>query len=156
MTQGQPERKESPVSTYDIRLADVRVLSIQFESLVVPKVAYDTNAVFDVRPGKLLRTEPTFFEVGLTLRIDFAESAHKLRPFNAEFSVAGIYKHKEGLPEPVRDYFVSINGPIMLWPYMRELVASTTARAGFPPLLITTLDVPRMRALAETRPQQQK
>jgi len=151
--------RPSPVSEFDIRLREVRVVSIHFQVLQRPGSEFDTNVTFDIKPSSLGAQTDTSFEVLLTLKIGFSSSRRKAPPFDAEFAMCGLYEHKRGLPADLREYFVNINGPIMLWPYMRELVTSITTRAGYPPLVLTTLDVAKLTAasgLGEAERQRQR
>jgi len=40
--------------------------------------------------------------------------------------------------------FLRVNSPVLVWPYLRELVSSATTRMGFPTLLLPMLDVSQM------------
>lgn len=111
---------------------------------------FSTQVIYK-HAAALIASSDRGFEATLSLDIAFAEEDNKPSPFTARFVLSGHYTHKPGLPNQIRDYFVNINGPILLWPYMRELVSSITVRAGFPPLLLKTLDVQRVVAEAKAR-----
>lgn len=144
-----PQRpRESPVVRYDITLRDVTTKSIHFICTRSPLDKFDANYSCQIQP-QLLRREETEFEISLSVTIVFKNSDE--RPFDASFMIAGVYTHKPGLPESVVDYFVNVNGPVMLWPHMRELVASVTMRAGFRPLYLETIDVAKFQESAIQR-----
>ena len=41
-------------------------------------------------------------------------------------------------------HFLQVNGMILVWPYLRELISSATVRMGFPALFIPMLDVSKI------------
>ena len=131
---------QSPVTEYDIRLIDVTTRTVNFRVLRTPRQSFDQSLELRIDKNSE-RIDDTSFEVVLSVTIIFNNRDE--RPFDAQFAVAGTYSHKKGLPDEVVSYLKWVNGPVMLWPYMRELIASITGRAGYAPLVIETLDVSR-------------
>jgi preprotein translocase subunit SecB len=57
-------------------------------------------------------------------------------PFTLEVEFGAVFSMSEPVPHHERDYFIHQIFPQLVFPYMREYVAETTRRGGFPPLLI--------------------
>lgn len=55
------------------------------------------------------------------------------------YSIEGGIDTKEY--NDVIEFFAFRNVPVNIWPYIRELVSETTARMGFPPLVLKPLKV---------------
>ena len=148
MTNTPLKQTQSPVSKYAVQLVDVVLRKLEFRVADEKLDDFSTQVIYR-RDSTLIASSDQGFEATLSLDMVFAEEEGKPSPFTARFVLSGHYTHKPELPTGLRDYFVNINGPILLWPYMRELVSSITVRAGFPPLLLETLDV--QRVVAEDR-----
>lgn len=56
-----------------------------------------------------------------------------------ETSYAGIIR-LEGIPEQALRPALFINAPIMLYPFVRRLIADVTREGGYPPLLLDPID----------------
>ncbi|AUD03269.1 hypothetical protein CWM47_16365 [Spirosoma pollinicola] len=46
----------------------------------------------------------------------------------------------DGTDQSILDNFADINGPAILFPFVREIIASLTARAGIPTVLVQPLN----------------
>jgi preprotein translocase subunit SecB len=55
-------------------------------------------------------------------------------PFAFDVAVSGIFEFDEDIDSKVLDQFKDINCPAIMFPYLREAVADTVRRSGFPPL----------------------
>lgn len=69
---------------------------------------------------------------------------------------AGIFQI-ENIPEQALEPFLLINGPTLLFPFIRRLAADVTREGGYPPLLLDPIDftalyVHRKRELAAAKP----
>ena len=77
------------------------------------------------------------FEV--TLKLDGkAESAGKLL-FSFELEFAGIFRI-QNVPQESLNAIVLIECPRLLFPFAREIIATTVRNGGFPPLLLDPVD----------------
>ena len=59
--------------------------------------------------------------------------------YHAEVSYAGIIR-LEGFPENAVKPALFINAPILLYPFVRRLIADVTRDGGYPPLLLDPID----------------
>lgn len=69
-----------------------------------------------------------------------AEAANKTGIiYELELIYAGLFQ-VENMPEQALEPFLVINGPALLFPFLRRLVADLTREGGFPPLLLDPID----------------
>ncbi len=81
------------------------------------------------------------YEVVLHIR---AEAKHAERTaFMVECSYAGLFT-LSGLPEEVQRQILMIEGPRLIFPFARAVVADATRDGGFPPLMINLIDFHQM------------
>ena len=59
--------------------------------------------------------------------------------YDLELVYAGLFELKN-LPEQTLEPFLLINCPMLLFPFLRRLVADLTREGGFPPLLLDPID----------------
>lgn len=59
--------------------------------------------------------------------------------YEFELVYAGLFKI-ENAPADAMDSILNINGPALLFPFVRRLVADLTREGGFPPLLLDPVD----------------
>lgn len=59
--------------------------------------------------------------------------------YEIECVYAGLF-HIENMPPPSLEPFLLINGPTLLFPFLRRLLADVTREGGFPPLLLDPID----------------
>lgn len=75
-------------------------------------------------------------------------------PFHFFIEGKGIFKFKDIPNESVLTNVAEINGPAIIFPYIRETVADMTRRAGFPPLHLNPVNfVALAKERTESRPQ---
>jgi preprotein translocase subunit SecB len=79
----------------------------------------------------------TDYEVILTIE-GKAETSGTLM-FNFELIYAGIFRI-QNVPKESLHPFVMIECPRLLFPFARNIIASTTQNAGYPPLLLDPID----------------
>ena len=79
---------------------------------------------------------------------DIYESAIDFKA-NATADIGAIYKFEmiyaamfkiENVPQPSMEPMLLVNCPMLLFPFMRRIVADMTREAGFPPLLLDPVD----------------
>jgi preprotein translocase subunit SecB len=95
---------------------------------------------------------PTDYEVTLLLEGGAGEGANTL--FKFELNYAGVFRI-ENVPADQIQPVVMIEGPRLLFPFARQIVAEAVKGGGFPPLYIDPIDfnalfVQRMAAAAAT------
>lgn len=109
---------------------------------------------FPKSPEVQFRFEPLSSDVHpevVTTSYQFEVKASDTDTGNGVFSIVVVYSLQYSLGElavPSSDdlvllaqEFSKINGPVHVWPYVRELVSSMTVRMGFPALVIPSYKV---------------
>jgi preprotein translocase subunit SecB len=59
--------------------------------------------------------------------------------YDLELTYAGMFE-VQNLPDQALEPFLLINCPLLLFPFLRRLVADLTREGGFPPLLLDPID----------------
>lgn len=59
--------------------------------------------------------------------------------YELECIYAGLF-HIENMPPPSLEPFLLIQGPTLIFPFLRRLLADITREGGFPPLLLDPID----------------
>jgi len=104
-----------------------RTLSAQQQS---PKISLQINVnVRQVGPGD--------FEVSLMLEGGAGEGADAL--FKFELNYAGVFR-VENVPQEQIQPLVMIEGPRLLFPFARQVVAESVRAGGYPPLYVDPID----------------
>jgi preprotein translocase subunit SecB len=80
--------------------------------------------------------EPVYESV---IAINAAAKTAKGTLYHVEVSYGGVFR-LEGFPENAIKPALFINGPILLYPFVRRLIADVTSDGGFPPLLLDPID----------------
>jgi preprotein translocase subunit SecB len=78
-------------------------------------------------------------EVEVTLRLDGKAEFEGLALFGFELLYAGVFKILNLPPENVQP-IIMVECPRLLFPFAREIVATTIRNGGFPPLLLEPVD----------------
>lgn len=82
------------------------------------------------------------YEVTLSIRAEAKRSAPGQEPlvaFLVELAYAGIFTLKD-IPAQHVQPILFIEGPRLLFPFARQIVADVTANGGFPPLMVNPID----------------
>jgi len=80
---------------------------------------------------------PTDYEVGLLMEGGAGEGSDAL--FKFELNYAGVFR-LENIPTDQVQPLVMIEGPRILFPFARQMVAEAVRSGGFPPLYIDPID----------------
>ncbi len=113
---------------------------LSFESPRVPKSlmagqpAPEVGVHVDVKVGS---PGEGVFEVTLTMRVEAKAETEVV--FLVEVSYAGLFT-LPGLPPEHHRPVLLIEGPRLLFPFVRAIVAGATRDGGFPPLLVNPID----------------
>jgi len=97
------------------------------------------------------------FEVELTIEAKAGGEGSVV--FNLELVYAGVFRIENIARESIHP-LIMIEGPRLLFPFARQILADTTRNGGFPPLLIDPVDfaalyrqrVAQMQAAGQARP----
>lgn len=95
----------------------------------------DINIQINVGVGQLAATD---FEVSLKLE-GKAQNAEALTLFAFELTYSGVFR-VQNVPEQQISPIIMIECPRLLFPFAREIVASSVRAGGFPPLLLDPVD----------------
>lgn len=77
------------------------------------------------------------YEVTLKISAEASHSAGKYYVLEVEY--AGLVR-VENVPDNALQPFLLINGPALLFPFVRRLIADLTREGGYPPLLLDPID----------------
>ena len=80
---------------------------------------------------------PTDFEVSLLLEGGAGEGPDSL--FKFDLTYAGVFRF-ENIPEDQLQPLVMIEGPRLLFPFARQIVADAVRGGGYPPLYVDPID----------------
>lgn len=142
-----------------IQIAAQYVKDLSFENPNAPQVlaggqqAPQVNVNVDVRSSQIPQ-QPNTYEVVLVLRAD-AKIGDK-QAFIAELTYAGIVI-LHNVPQEHTAPMLLIEGPRLLFPFARAVIAEATRNGGYPPLLVQPIDFADLfrRQLEAVRAQQQ-
>jgi preprotein translocase subunit SecB len=91
--------------------------------------------------------EGDHFEVELKLRVSATSDGRSL--FLLELVYAGLFLLQQ-IPDEVRQPFLLVEAPYLLFPFVRRIVADTIRDGGLPPMMIEPIDFAALyRAKAE-------
>ncbi len=98
---------------------------------------------------------PSDYEVSLTLEGGAGQGADTM--FKFELNYAGVFRVENFPPEQVQPV-VMIEGPRMLFPFARQIIADAVRGGSYPPLFIDPVDFHALylQRLAATGGQQQQ
>lgn len=96
------------------------------------------NIQFNIAPRQLT---PTDYEV--ELKIEGKAEAQGNVLFAFDLSYAGMFR-LQNIPQEHIAPILMIECPRLLFPFSREIIASTTVQSGFPPLLLEPIDFAAM------------
>lgn len=80
---------------------------------------------------------PDLHESAISFKAQASSKAGVIYEF--ELVYAGLFKIENAPPEALEP-ILNINGPALLFPFLRRLVADLTREGGFPPLLLDPVD----------------
>jgi preprotein translocase subunit SecB len=117
------------------------IKDFSFENPSAPRGAAQQpsiNIQINVSPRQL---SPTDFEV--ELKIEGKAEAQGTVLFAFDLAYAGLFR-LQNIPQEHVAPILMIECPRLLFPFSREIIASTTVQGGFPPLLLEPVDFAAM------------
>jgi preprotein translocase subunit SecB len=78
-------------------------------------------------------------DVEVVLKIEGKAEVDKLVLFNFELAYAGVFRI-QNVPQDSLHPLVMIECPRLLFPFAREIIATTVSNGGFPPLMLDPVD----------------
>lgn len=117
------------------RLSEVRLLEAYFKLHIAENEAFPEREPLLVRPSHSI--DGTLLKVNL--EVDVWRVVEDQRAAEAKVIMGGEFELAEGLEANLVDNFSEINAPAILYPFIRETIASLTTRAGIPTVLVQPL-----------------
>lgn len=114
---------------------------LNFINFVVPKFFFDKQVVgkdedsFEISPRVAIDKSKKQFHVNFDLEISDHENSFVLKMF-----AVGIFDY-EADDEGLLHNFIAINGPALIFPYIRGFISSFTAQSGFDTITLPTLNL---------------
>lgn len=134
-----------PQPAQAFRLTAQYVKDLSFENPNAPDIYLkdgpgpQINVNVDVQARPIAAAD--HFEV--VLRFDVEATSEERKAFLIELSFGGLFQ-LTGLPDEHIRPVLLIEGPRMLFPFARRILADLTRECGFPPLLIQPIDFLRL------------
>lgn len=140
---GAPADNVQPVQTF--RLVAQYVKDLSFENPNAPDIYLNEGTAPQIAVNVDVQATPVgapdHYEV--VLRFEVEATSGDRKAFLIELSFGGLY-HLAGLPEEHIRPVLLVEGPRMLFPFARRILADLTRECGFPPLLIQPIDFLRL------------
>jgi preprotein translocase subunit SecB len=121
-----------------IRILGQYVKDLSFENPNAPGSLTTTNPEIGVTVNVGARPiADQDFEVEIKLEVKANKEAKAI--FMAELSYCGVFR-LEGVPENMLQPVLLIEGPRLLFPFARQVLADVTRDGGFPPVMLDPID----------------
>lgn len=114
----------------DLSLESPESPAIFDDTKVTPKVAFNLST-------KITEINDTSFDI--TLEITVKAETDSKTVYMVELKQAGLFII-DGADDELKDGFLNIRCPEVLFPYARETISSSIQKAGFPPIFIAPID----------------
>ena len=118
------------IFTKDLSLESPESPSIFDNIKSTPKVAFNLNTTI---------TEINETSYDITLEITVKAETDNTVIYMVELKQAGLFII-DGADDELKDGFINIRCPEVLFPYARETISSLIQKAGFPPIFIAPID----------------
>ena len=118
------------IFTKDLSLESPESPSIFDNIKSTPKVAFNLNTTI---------TEINETSYDITLEITVKAETDNTVIYMVELKQAGLFII-DGADDELKDGFLNIRCPEVLFPYARETISSLIQKAGFPPIFIAPID----------------
>ena len=118
------------IFTKDLSLESPESPSIFDNIKSTPKVAFNLNTTI---------TEINETSYDITLEITVKAETDNTVIYMVELKQAGLFII-DGADDELKDGFLNIRCPEVLFPYARETISSQIQKAGFPPIFIAPID----------------
>lgn len=116
---------------------------LTFKNFVIPKVSFEKLDVegkkneFTILPQAIINRSESQFHINVDVEINDVDNQ-----FSLKILAVGIFEYdKINVDETTLLNFMSINGPAIIFPYIRSFVSSFTALSGFDTVTLPTLNL---------------
>ncbi len=134
--------------------------SMNVKEVVLRNVSFQANQAFlDEEPKPLtyrlkvdsqMPLERTILSVSLGVETPKLEENPDC-PFFFDLTMVGVFEFCESITDELRRQYATINGPAIIFPFLRETLADLIRRAGFPPLLLPVTNFIKLAQSQEQR-----
>lgn len=114
---------------------------LKFVNFAVPKFLFEKATIekedntFNIEPNAvIIRSEN---QIHINIEVKILDPEHN---FNLEMLSIGVFEYSTD-DEEVLLNFISINGPAIVFPYVRSFISSYTALSGFDTITLPTLNL---------------
>lgn len=114
---------------------------LSFINFVVPRFVFekspfeDSENSFEINPQAVIIRSSNQFHINV--EIEIVDSKNE---FNLKMLCIGVFKYNTEDEKTLLD-FMSINGPAIVFPYIRSFISSYTALSGFDTITLPTLNL---------------
>ena len=114
---------------------------LNFVNFVVPKFQFEKQQInkkdnsFDLTPQAVISRKNKQFHINIDLEITDSES-----DFVLKMLCVGIFDYDTEKDDMLLN-FMSINGPAIIFPYVRSFISNFTALSGFDTITLPTLNL---------------
>ncbi|WP_320815612.1 protein-export chaperone SecB [Flavobacterium sp.] len=114
---------------------------LNFVNFVVPKFLFEKvqvdqqENIFEIIPQAVISRKNKQFHINIDLEIFDVEN-----DFNLKMLCVGIFEY-DTEDEALLLNFLSVNGPAIVFPYIRSFVSSFTSLSGFDTITLPTLNL---------------
>ena len=78
-------------------------------------------------------------KIFITLTVDFKAGVGEKEDIEAMAKMLGVFEFEEASQIPLKE-FANINGPAIIFPFIREHIASCSVKAGINPILLPPIN----------------
>lgn len=128
---------EQPFFGFNVKAVALAESSFKREPVISQPVNID-RVNYDVFYG----IDGNMFTVELTVGFQFP--THGAAEIETRVRMVGIFERGEGTIASSDNDFVNINAPAMIFPFIREHIASLTSKAGLPPIMLPTVNFAKL------------
>ena len=118
------------IFTKDLSLESPEAPAIFDNIKETPKIAFNLNTT-------IVSIDDTTYDITLDINVK-AETANNVI-YLVELKQSGLFVI-DGAEDELKDVFLNIRCPEVIFPYARETISSLVQKAGFPPIFIAPID----------------
>jgi preprotein translocase subunit SecB len=131
---------------------------IAFNAIVLKSLHFDRNPAALEKPNLDINFAQahaiTPDNTNLTIEITATVKERDNNSFSLSTVFVGLFSPIQGQENMALEEFAQVNGPALMFPYIRELIADITLRSGLKPVIFPPLNIHMMMAkpAVEARP----
>jgi len=126
---------------------------ISFDDIILKEIFFSRKEGFSDKPELNVQLESNVSlspeEDTLTYEMS-CEIKDKNEFFNIKCTMIGFFSVIKGKENMTLKDYSDINAPATIFPYIRETIASTTTRAGIPPIIIPPVNLNLIKKISKS------